>query len=129
MRYALTWLPRFDTVSSVDMMFGRNTFCELCGVKVGKEVDYQRSGKHFCSVDHANQYVFEIQKPAKLAKDPVCGMGVDPNKAFHTEIGGKLYYFCGAGCKANFKKTHFKIASKSSPKTGNESKGGGGCCH
>jgi Cu+-exporting ATPase len=40
--------------------------------------------------------------PAK-AKDPVCGMSVDPATARHkTEHGGTTYYFCCAGCRTKF---------------------------
>jgi Cu+-exporting ATPase len=38
-----------------------------------------------------------------LAKDPVCGMSVDPATAKHTaEHGGATYYFCSAGCRGKF---------------------------
>ncbi|HUX67851.1 MAG TPA: heavy metal translocating P-type ATPase [Terriglobales bacterium] len=37
------------------------------------------------------------------AKDPVCGMTVDPARcAGHIEHGGQTYYFCGAGCLRKF---------------------------
>ncbi|HWF75808.1 MAG TPA: heavy metal translocating P-type ATPase [Caulobacteraceae bacterium] len=43
-------------------------------------------------------------EPAKdAAKDPVCGMSVDPAKtAHHAEHAGATYHFCGAGCRAKF---------------------------
>ena len=38
------------------------------------------------------------------AKDPVCGMDVDPATAKHkTEHAGKSYYFCCAGCLEKFR--------------------------
>jgi YHS domain-containing protein len=38
-----------------------------------------------------------------LAKDPVCGMSVDPATAKHrTEHAGATYYFCSAGCRGKF---------------------------
>ena len=38
-----------------------------------------------------------------LAKDPVCGMTVDPAKAKATaEHAGQNYYFCCAGCAQKF---------------------------
>lgn len=38
-----------------------------------------------------------------MAKDPVCGMDVDPRGARHTtEYQGKTYYFCAPGCKKAF---------------------------
>jgi Cu+-exporting ATPase len=37
------------------------------------------------------------------AKDPVCGMTVDPTTAKHSaEFAGKTYYFCCAGCREKF---------------------------
>ena len=70
----------------------------------------------------SNQYVQQIQKPSKLVKDPVCGMDVDPSKAYHTELAGKTYYFCGARCKASFKKARIKMVSKPPAKEDKE------CC-
>ena len=38
-----------------------------------------------------------------LAKDPVCGMSVDPATAKHkAEHGNATYYFCSAGCRGKF---------------------------
>jgi Cu+-exporting ATPase len=40
---------------------------------------------------------------ANAAKDPVCGMTVDPHAAKHrSERGGRTHYFCSAGCKDKF---------------------------
>jgi len=41
--------------------------------------------------------------PAATAKDPVCGMSVDPHTAEHTAVhAGRPYYFCCAGCREKF---------------------------
>jgi YHS domain-containing protein len=38
-----------------------------------------------------------------MAKDPVCGMDVNPEKAAATyDYNGKTYYFCSDHCKHNF---------------------------
>ena len=38
-----------------------------------------------------------------LARDPVCGMSVDPAKASHrAEHDGHTYFFCSAGCRTKF---------------------------
>ena len=38
-----------------------------------------------------------------LAKDPVCGMSVDPATAKHkAEHGGETFFFCSAGCRGKF---------------------------
>jgi Cu+-exporting ATPase len=37
------------------------------------------------------------------ARDPVCGMTVDPQRTAHRHaIGGHTYYFCSAGCRTKF---------------------------
>ena len=37
------------------------------------------------------------------ARDPVCGMTVDPStSAISDEHGGQIYYFCGEGCRTKF---------------------------
>ena len=43
-----------------------------------------------------------------MAKDPVCGMDVDPKTALKAEHMGQTYYFCSAGCKAAFEKDPMK---------------------
>jgi Cu+-exporting ATPase len=38
-----------------------------------------------------------------MAKDPVCGMDVDPHTAKHrSDYEGRTYYFCCAGCRGKF---------------------------
>ncbi|MCR4283136.1 MAG: heavy metal translocating P-type ATPase [Bauldia sp.] len=40
---------------------------------------------------------------ARLERDPVCGMNVDPATAkHHTEYRGRAYYFCSARCRERF---------------------------
>ena len=40
---------------------------------------------------------------AKTARDPVCGMMVDPHATAHrAEHAGHPYYFCSAGCRSKF---------------------------
>jgi Cu+-exporting ATPase len=40
-----------------------------------------------------------------MAKDPVCGMEVEEQKAAgKSEYQGKTYYFCAPGCKKAFDK-------------------------
>ncbi|MBI2088911.1 MAG: YHS domain-containing protein [Deltaproteobacteria bacterium] len=47
-----------------------------------------------------------------MAKDPVCGMEVDENKAAAASTyGGKTYFFCAKGCKAAFDKEPDKYLS------------------
>ena len=38
-----------------------------------------------------------------MAKDPVCGMNVNPASAQHkSEYQGQTYYFCAPGCRRAF---------------------------
>lgn len=46
-----------------------------------------------------------------MAKDPVCGMTVDPQNSVKSEYKGQTYYFCGGGCKATFDKNPEKYVS------------------
>jgi len=49
-----------------------------------------------------NQYSSDAT--AVMAKDPVCGMSVDPQHAVASrEQGGKTYYFCSAHCAEKFR--------------------------
>lgn len=39
----------------------------------------------------------------KMAKDPVCGMSVNPDSAeYKSEYKNKMYYFCSKHCKMEF---------------------------
>lgn len=43
------------------------------------------------------------ERSFEMAKDPVCGMDVDPaSAAGSSEYKGKTYYFCAPGCKKTF---------------------------
>jgi len=45
-------------------------------------------------------------KPANLARDPVCGMNVNPATAkYKTDFAGHTYYFCSASCVQKFTAT------------------------
>jgi len=62
-----------------------------------------------------------------MAKDPVCGMTVDGEKAtFKSEHMGKTYYFCKPGCKVAFDKEPMKYMSKQV--MGPAGHSGRGCC-
>lgn len=48
-----------------------------------------------------------------MAKDPVCGMDIDPKtSAGKSEYKGQTYYFCSLGCKKAFDKEPEKYASQ-----------------
>ncbi|MBX9683196.1 MAG: heavy metal translocating P-type ATPase [Hyphomicrobium sp.] len=58
---------------------------------------------------HATEPEKRVDAPAVIsgasttAKDPVCGMDVDPHTAKHrAEHEGHPYYFCSAGCRTKF---------------------------
>jgi YHS domain-containing protein len=54
-----------------------------------------------------------------MAKDPVCGMDVDPKTAAgKSEYKGQTYYFCSAGCKRSFDKDPEKYLSPQRPMSG-----------
>ena len=46
-----------------------------------------------------------VTSPVLFATDPVCGMTVDPLTSLHSAVhDGKTYWFCSAGCEAEFLK-------------------------
>ena len=54
---------------------------------------------------------------AHIAKDPVCGMDVDPHTAKHrANHAGRTYYFCSAGCRTKFVADPEKYLGKPKPR-------------
>jgi Cu+-exporting ATPase len=61
---------------------------------------------------HAHRHAPAAPEAGK-AKDPVCGMTVDPAAAKHrTEHAGAAYYFCCAGCRTKFEADPAKYLAK-----------------
>jgi YHS domain-containing protein len=59
------------------------------------------SGRH----KQAAKPLVMAPQAALFATDPVCGMTVDVATAMHTEVeAGVTYYFCSAGCRAEFER-------------------------
>jgi P-type Cu+ transporter len=50
-----------------------------------------------------------------MARDPVCGMTVDPSRAPRSEFGGVTYYFCSEGDKRTFEANPDRFASGGQP--------------
>jgi uncharacterized protein len=46
------------------------------------------------------------------ARDPVCGMSVDPSQALSLDHEGTRYYFCGPGCRARFEADPERYAAR-----------------
>src|SRR6478609_4374249 len=55
-------------------------------------------------MEHKHHLTMDLaEATSALAKDPVCGMSVDPATAKHkAEHAGATYYFCSAGCRGKF---------------------------
>ena len=67
----------------------------------------------------------------KTAKDPVCGMDVNPEKAAATSVlQGTTYYFCAQGCKKVFDENPTKYLGATGQMMKKDMHGGhhGGCC-
>ncbi len=61
-----------------------------------------------------------------MAKDPVCGMDVDPKKAAATSVyQGTTYYFCAPGCKKAFDQSPTKYVDSSGQIKGPKPMSGG----
>jgi P-type Cu+ transporter len=58
------------------------------------------------SLLHAHDHRHQGDEPSRAAataKDPVCGMAVDPTTArFRADEGGETYFFCSAKCRDKF---------------------------
>ena len=56
--------------------------------------------------------------PAKTARDPVCGMSVDPLTSRHRFAhDGTTYHFCGSGCRTRFEADPSKYLDKPKAET------------
>ncbi|HBG74728.1 MAG: hypothetical protein A2X25_11895 [Chloroflexi bacterium GWB2_49_20] len=44
----------------------------------------------------------QFKEIVSMAIDPVCGMSVEREKAFHLSLNGMDYYFCAKGCRDEF---------------------------
>ncbi|KAB7742129.1 cadmium-translocating P-type ATPase [Parvibaculum sedimenti] len=57
-----------------------------------------------CCGGHEHQHHAAHGVAAGMARDPVCGMNVDPQTAkYRAEHEGQTWYFCSAGCEAKFR--------------------------
>ncbi|WP_114417687.1 heavy metal translocating P-type ATPase [Marinospirillum perlucidum] len=54
---------------------------------------------------HHHDHSHDSDSGEYTAKDPVCGMSVDPHTAEHrSQHQGKTWYFCSSGCQSKFEK-------------------------
>ncbi len=61
------------------------------------------------------------------AKDPVCGMMVDPDRApAQMEYRGTTYYFCAPGCRRAFEQDPDRYLSQEATDAHSHA---GHCCH
>ena len=60
-------------------------------------------------------------KPNNDAKDPVCGMNVDPTKASgHSDFDGQTYHFCSKSCARKFDADPEHYTHRAEPKAGDQ---------
>jgi Cu+-exporting ATPase len=71
---------------------------------------------HATAHGHASEHqARRYPTPANGARDPVCGMVVDPHTTPHRHpFEGRTYYFCSGGCLAKFKADPNKFLTKKS---------------
>ena len=85
----------------------------VCGMtfdpaKAAGSSEYAGETYYFCSAGCKEKFdadppKYAVLKSSAPAKDPVCGMTVDPAKAAgSSEYRGETYYFCSPGCKSKF---------------------------
>jgi P-type Cu+ transporter len=62
-----------------------------------------KAGNACCHGDHAGRAHRQPPDAAGTARDPVCGMSVNPGISRHRfEHDGTTYHFCGNGCRTRF---------------------------
>ena len=85
-------------------------------------------------LDSESRMKFAAATPVSMAgegiaaKDPVCGMNVDPNglHAIRMQYGGKTHFFCSDQCRKNFEKTPEKYLPKTIAAQDTAGRGGRG---
>ncbi|MDR6952902.1 Cu+-exporting ATPase [Ancylobacter sp. 3268] len=64
---------------------------------------HAHSHSHSHRHDHGHHPAGAAGEASHMAKDPVCGMDVDPHTAtLKADHNGLTYYFCSAGCRTKF---------------------------
>ena len=72
-----------------------------------------KAGKACCHGDHAGHDHHQPADAASSARDPVCGMSVNPKTARHRlEYNGTTYHFCSDGCRTKFEADPVKYLDK-----------------
>lgn len=72
------------------------------GKKPQEPATHEHAHHEHAGHDHSHHH-HDHAAAAHMAKDPVCGMDVDPHTAQHkAEHGGRTYYFCCSGCRTKF---------------------------
>jgi Cu+-exporting ATPase len=75
-----------------------NASCERRGL-----LAFSAYSVSFSAISAVKSFLIWMTTQPTLAKDPVCGMTVDPARAkATTEYAGQKYYFCCAGCAQKF---------------------------
>ena len=93
----------------------------LEGLMAASGYDEERLRRRVIGIIKSEEKRKEVRE---MAKDPVCGMEVDEEKAAATsEYKGVTYYFCCKGCKVAFDKDPEKYVGAET-----ESRFGRGCC-
>jgi YHS domain-containing protein len=61
------------------------------------------TGEKAPPVSHDHEAMMREERKAEMAKDPVCGMDVEPESAAgSSEHDGQTYYFCSVACQEEF---------------------------
>jgi Cu+-exporting ATPase len=72
-----------------------------------------KAGKACCHGDHAGHDHHQHADAASSARDPVCGMSVNPKTSRHRlEYNGTIYHFCSDGCRTKFEADPAKYLDK-----------------
>lgn len=89
---SLAWIVIWGGFFFFMMRFG-------CGAHIGGHGHAEGHGGH------------DVPQPGGKAKDPVCGMDVEPQRARATSVyRGSTYYFCSTSCRDKFEQAPEKYA-------------------
>jgi len=114
------WGMNVDPAHAASEILHKGTLCYFCSAKCLEKfradpdsfVKPEGSGTPFTAqstgTGHRNK---ETVQGRQLAKDPICGMMVDKNKALHSERSGRHYYFCSVGCQRTFESPEQELKS------------------
>jgi len=99
----------------------------ICGMTVDKKKAvttsiYRGETYYFCNIRCKERFdkdpetalqkrIEKVEMAEGTARDPICGMVVEKDKALKREVSGRTYYFCSDGCLRTFEAPEEELRS------------------